>query len=247
MIDIIKKTKAKCISIVGAGGKTSLMFYLGNVLKKDNKVLITTTTHIKMPKDDEYDEFILDIDNIDTNLKNGLYIHATKTKNDKLSSLDITKINNLKNYFDYILIEADGSKRKPLKAWRDNEPVIVKENDLTIGVIDITVLNKEISLENIHRLDLFLNLTNTNKGDKITTKEIIKIIYDKNSLFKNSKDKKILFINKFEKEENKKEINKIYEKLEKNYIDYYFCGSIRNKNFMNMEELFDKSKCDNNG
>lgn len=247
MIDIIKKTKAKCISIVGAGGKTSLMFYLGNVLKKNNKVLITTTTHIKMPKDNEYDEFILDIDNIDINLKNGLYIHATKTKDDKLSSLDIKKINYLKNYFDYILIEADGSKRKPLKAWRDNEPVIVKESDLTIGVIDITVLNKEISLENIHRLDLFLKLTNTNEGQKITTKELIKIIEDKNSLFKNSKDKKILFINKFENEENKKEIKKIYEKLEKRYIDYYFCGSIRNKYFINMEELIDQDKCNNNG
>ncbi len=47
-IDINKK---KIISFVGGGGKTSLIYELGSELSKlGKKVIITTTTHMFMPK-----------------------------------------------------------------------------------------------------------------------------------------------------------------------------------------------------
>ena len=41
------------ISIVGCGGKTTLMYLLANELKTDNKVLVSTTTKIFSPTKDE--------------------------------------------------------------------------------------------------------------------------------------------------------------------------------------------------
>ena len=47
-IDINKKN---IISFVGGGGKTSLIYELGNELRKlGKKVIITTTTHMFMPQ-----------------------------------------------------------------------------------------------------------------------------------------------------------------------------------------------------
>ncbi len=50
LIDILKLKSQGVISIIGAGGKTSLMFSLAKELSKSGKkVLTTTTTKIFMP------------------------------------------------------------------------------------------------------------------------------------------------------------------------------------------------------
>ena len=46
LIDTFKISKKDIITIVGAGGKTSLMYSASSLLRKDYKVLVTTTTHI---------------------------------------------------------------------------------------------------------------------------------------------------------------------------------------------------------
>ena len=46
--------KGDIISIVGTGGKTSLMFKLANELKSDLNVLVSTSTKIKIPSPDKY-------------------------------------------------------------------------------------------------------------------------------------------------------------------------------------------------
>ena len=45
---------------------------------------------------------------------------------------------------DFILIEGDGSKNLPLKAPKDNEPVIIKETNLVIGIMGFDSINKKI-------------------------------------------------------------------------------------------------------
>ena len=48
----IDLNKDKVITVVGAGGKTSTIFELGNELSNLNKkTIITTTTHMKLDKD----------------------------------------------------------------------------------------------------------------------------------------------------------------------------------------------------
>ena len=69
------------ITIVGAGGKTSLMFSASSLLRKDYKVLVTTTTHIYVPDEKLYDKMIMLSDTKDDNYeniikenKNGVYV-----------------------------------------------------------------------------------------------------------------------------------------------------------------------------
>ena len=53
--DLQDNNKKDIITIVGAGGKTSLMLSASSYLRKDYKVLVTTTTHIYMTDKKYYD------------------------------------------------------------------------------------------------------------------------------------------------------------------------------------------------
>lgn len=59
LIDTFDIKNKDIITIVGAGGKTSLMFSASSLFRKDYKVLVTTTTHIYLPDKNLYDEMIM--------------------------------------------------------------------------------------------------------------------------------------------------------------------------------------------
>jgi probable selenium-dependent hydroxylase accessory protein YqeC len=205
--------KNDVISIVGAGGKTTLMFTLAKESKQKNlKVLLLTTTKIGIPRKQDYD-FIDFTGNLFINKNKftpGIYINAPLVKNkNKVDSTDISKLKNQTSKFDLILIEADGAAKKSLKAWEDYEPVIPEFTTKTIGIIDISSVDKEISEINIHRIEKFLKLTNSKIGDKITINHLKIIIESEKALFKNSKGEKILFINKVETEKNLQDAKKL--------------------------------------
>lgn len=51
------------ISIVGSGGKSTLMYTLAEELRRDNKILVTTTTKIFVPKKNQFDFFAIGNEN----------------------------------------------------------------------------------------------------------------------------------------------------------------------------------------
>lgn len=195
--------KNQVVSIVGAGGKTSLMFKLAEELRGDNRVAITTTTKIYKPQPNEYDKLILkkhdDLSYSFRNLRqcdNGLYVIADDVNNDnKLTGLKDDDIEIIAQNFDYTFIESDGAKRKLLKAWREDEPVISKSTTKTIGVVNIKSLGMCVNSENIHRVDKFLALTGGKLQKTVSIEDLIKIICYENGLFHNSLGENIVYFN----------------------------------------------------
>ena len=184
------------ITVVGAGGKTSLITYLTKEFSSDYKVLLTTTTKIYLPKKSDYNNIIL-IDESNTLIINkgitlcGKYINKEK----KVVGLNFNELDNILNKFDISFIEGDGSKRKKLKGWREDEPLVHTMTTKNIGIVDISSFNMDINNENIHRLDKFLSICG-NYTDKVNLENLKNIILHKDGLFKNSVGEKILFINK---------------------------------------------------
>ena len=200
--DIIGIEKGQVVSIVGAGGKTTLMFKLANELKDKGKVLVTTTTKIYKPNKNEVDYLSTGKEGyefIKNNKAYGIYAYGEDiNKEDKLIGIEPNLVEYLKSNFDYILIEADGSKRKDLKAWNENEPIICSVNNKYIGVLSLNTIDIEINNNNIHRIEEFLNLANSNIGEKVSLDILIEIIFNKKGLFKSSVGENILFLNKAE-------------------------------------------------
>lgn len=135
------------ISIVGSGGKTSYVKELKEYYMKLGKtVLITTTTHMQI----EYDT-LLDptVEDVFKHIQQYGYAFAGHRYNDeKISRLEC--LNELKDKVDMILIEADGSRQKPLKYCLGNEPVIDSDTDKIIVITNLKGLNQPVK-DVVHR------------------------------------------------------------------------------------------------
>ena len=83
---------------------------------------------------------------------------------------------------DFVLVEADGSKRLPGKAHGRNEPEIPKESQRTVLVFGASALHKPIS-EVIHRVEIFQNFfTPSLTPDTLLTKELLLQAFRKENL-----------------------------------------------------------------
>lgn len=236
----IKENKREMISIVGGGGKTTTVFKLANELRAlDKRVLVTTTTAMYNPSKELYNSLVL----LDKHQK--IYKDWSKgtiivlgrciSVENKLLGVDSNVLDELYNekLFDYILVEADGSKKKPIKAPGSHEPVIPSQTSKTIGVIGMDSLEKSIDENNVHRAELFSQITNSRIGDLITKDIICRLVISKDGLFKGLplNSKKYLLLNKADREEQIEQAKSIAYMIRKanTIIDGIIAGSMKNE------------------
>ena len=113
--------------------------------------------------------------------KNPILCLGTLEKNGKLSPFPLP-FSTLEQMADYVLVEADGSKRLPGKAHGQNEPQIPKESQRTVLVFGASALHKPIS-EVIHRVEIFQNFfTPPLNPDTLLTKELLLQAFRKENL-----------------------------------------------------------------
>ena len=219
----IDLNKDKVITVVGAGGKTSTIFELGNELSNLNKKTnITTTTHMKLYKDFLLIDEDFNIENLKKILQKNNLIKIGKKESDyKVKSLDEDTLKRCIDISDFLLIEGDGSKRLPLKAPKDNEPVIIQETDLVIGLIGFDSLDKKIE-ETCHRPELVSKLLHKNIKENINIFDLVEIIKNKNGLKKNVNCKYKVIINKVDKLEYLDKCKKIAQLCLEFKIDVIF-------------------------
>ena len=175
-------------SIIGSGGKTSLMHALSLILSKKGKVLLSTSTHIYpfshceniIVRESDSPEKILSLVKEGFSKENILCLGA-EGREGKLSKAPIS-FSMLESCSDYILLEADGSKRLPAKAHNEREPQIPKESKLSILVFGASALNKEIRGV-VHRHELFQSLFSPALTEKtLLSKEILAEAFQKEGL-----------------------------------------------------------------
>lgn len=227
--------KKDIVAITGAGGKTSLVFFLAKKLAQVGKVLITTTTKMYKPSSENYETLKIG-DKTYLGKEKNISIIAKSEINGKITSLSYEEIEKLKDNFDYILIEADGAKEKLLKFWNDTEPCIPNFVTKVIGVINCEIFNQEFNENNIHRFKLtpknLLEFNNKKIDADFLSRHILSADYFKNTP---SCTKKFIFFNgidgenQLDKLDNSlKTINKILK--EKNFPNIIL-GSIKNSEF----------------
>lgn len=239
--DINLKTK-ELISIVGGGGKTTTMFKLANELKALNKrVLVTTTTAIYNPDADQYDKLII----LGKDNAYGRYLNNTITVMGREVSAQNKLLGVLPEYiddiykeelFDYIIVEADGSKGRPIKAPASHEPVIPSCTTKTIGVVGMDCLGKRIDDEYVHRSELFAQITDSSIGEYIRKETILKLIVSKNGIFKGVpySSKKYLLFNKADYQKDREAAVKIKNLVVESEYDVngIIVGSINSGNII---------------
>ncbi len=184
------------ISITGAGGKTTLMFKLAEELRNEYKVLVATTTKIYLPQKEQYDFIAFDHDNINQlnkSCKKGIYVYGTSVNEEnKIIGLTPGFLDSCVKFFDHVIIESDGAKRKLIKGWNSTEPVIIHSTTHTLGVLNTGALGLKVNNTNVHRLEEFIRLTGASQDEAININHLLRLILSPDGLFKNSKGKRIL-------------------------------------------------------
>ena len=140
-------------AIIGGGGKTTLLYALAREASKHARVIVCTTTHIFPPA---HLPCLTDgsVESVRQALeKTRCVCVGTKNELGKFSAPKIL-FSELLELAEYVFVEADGSKHRPLKAHADYEPVIPPEASQTILVLGVSGLGKLIR-EAAHRPELY--------------------------------------------------------------------------------------------
>lgn len=173
------------IAIIGGGGKTSTMYALGEEAKnRGMKAILTTTTKIYYPRDEKLkviiDENIISSFKCISNQLEALHqiVVAKKlTEADKLIGIDKYLIPEFfKVGADLIIIEADGSAQKSLKAPTDHEPVIPPSATVVIPIVGIDCIGKPLNHKYVHRPEIVAELLNISLDTPITPEMVAKIL-----------------------------------------------------------------------
>ncbi len=188
----IQQNGHELISLVGAGGKTTTMFALAQALKSLHKrVLVTTTTNIFYPGKDECDGVIVNeapAADLFHALPGGTVtvLGGTVVNKRKLAGVDKGYVEKLhrEGLFDCILVECDGSKRKPIKAAAHYEPVVPDNTTKTIGVIGLDAVGQPIDEAHVHRANIFSRVVGRSLGELLDAQAVVELIASPQGLFK---------------------------------------------------------------
>ena len=176
------------ISVIGSGGKTTLLRYLSGRL--DGTVILTTSTHIFPFPDVPLVETGME----ETDAARRQIIHAIRSAlsrsrviclgrmlpSGKLSSPSPpVSFEDLSQEADFVLVEADGAAGHPLKAHRPWEPVIPVCSDMTICVTGASGLGQPASLA-CHCPELFSSLAGISCGQPVDEEHVARVLNREN-------------------------------------------------------------------
>ena len=125
------------ISLVGGGGKTTLLHYLaGCFAARGLSTAVMTSTRMGCPP-----VYCETMEACRACWARGEYAAAgTRLENGKFRAPQEDVLKALLDEAEIVLIEADGAHRRPLKFPADNEPVILEETDIVIAVAGLDAL-----------------------------------------------------------------------------------------------------------
>jgi len=183
---------SSCIALVGAGGKSTAMFSLARELTKP--VIVTATTHLGIWQTHLADSHITTNDSTTTEqlaseLHSGVTLVTGEIEGDRTKPISDNLLTWLHSFCGShaipLLIEADGCRQKPLKAWADHEPPIPTFVDQVVQVVGMSGIQKSLTDENVHRAEIFSKLSGLGIGESITAEALTQVLINKNGGLKN--------------------------------------------------------------
>ena len=133
--------KGHIVSLVGGGGKTTLLYAMADhCARKGWQVLVTTTTHIRQPAAC----YAPDDAALTALWQAGHYaVIGTPAENGKLT-LPQPQLLHRMAQADAVFVEADGAKHYPCKVPAAHEPVILPESDIVLAVAGLSAVEKPL-------------------------------------------------------------------------------------------------------
>jgi probable selenium-dependent hydroxylase accessory protein YqeC len=209
LTDALGVQAKEVISLVGAGGKTTLMFRLANELLLSGKnVITTTTTKIFEPTVKETNFLFIDPeegeikDFVRTHLDQ--YHHMTvaqgRIESRKLRGISPNLVKELSSLpgVDTIIVEADGAAGRTIKAPREREPVIPSNTTLVVALLGVDGVEMKLNEENVFQPERISKMTGISIGERMTDEGMAILMTHPEGIFKGtpSSSRVVVFLNK---------------------------------------------------
>ncbi|GHV93081.1 hydroxylase accessory protein YqeC [Spirochaetia bacterium] len=197
----ILQNKPPVLTVIGSGGKTSLIWYLAQQLRGERKntdgigknggytrkILVTPTTKMQVPPSpasgssagpyDRYCPWTPEAPWTASEGESGITLAGIfNEETGKLESLPPETLERIVSEYDLVLIEGDGSRGLPLKGWAEREPAVPPFTTITVGILPLWPLGMKVSETIVHRLPLFSRLSGAREGDVIRQEHLARVI-----------------------------------------------------------------------
>jgi len=232
------------ISLVGAGGKTTLMYRLAKELFLNGKrVVTTTTTKILEPKPEETNFLFVDSDEM--GIKDFVWQHLDQYRHltvarerlgsGKLKGVSPDLVNELWSLdkIDTIIVEADGAAGRPVKAPREWEPVIPAATTLVVAILGVDGVGRELNEENAFHADGISKITGIATGKRLSVEGMALLMTHAGGILKGapSSSRVVALLNKVDIPDGAGKARRIAEKIfEKKHrqIERVVLGQLQN-------------------
>jgi molybdenum cofactor cytidylyltransferase len=199
----LRLSPSACIAFTGAGGKTTALVQLARQLP--SPVIVTATTHLGAWQTEFADRHIMTessaaLEDLEHGLKEVVLVTG-EMDGDRTRPISDHLLDWLHQFCGYhslpLLIEADGARQKPLKAWNEHEPPIPGFVEQVIQVVGLSGLGKPLNAENVHRPAIFSELSGLNPGEIVTAEAAIRVLTHSSGGLKNipAKARKVVLLN----------------------------------------------------
>jgi len=185
-------SKPACIALTGSGGKTTTLFQLARSLNgleglsgaTGQPVIVTATTHlhinqIKLADSHWIGEKPEDFARLGDNLR-GVMLVTGPVDGNRTKGLDYHTIHWLHDFCSQhglsLLIEADGSRQRPLKAPENHEPPVPDFVETVAVVAGLSGLGKPLSGKFVHRPEIFARLSGLSMGETISSEALLLVL-----------------------------------------------------------------------
>ena len=168
------------VVLVGSGGKTTLMFRLADELAVSGRRVVTAMTTrifvgqmLRAPARLSTEDEAALLSQLPAALEAHRHVIVAGeviVEQDKVQGVPPALLDRiaLEPEADAVIIEADGSRRLPLKAPAPHEPVIPTSATIVISLVGLDVLGQPLDAEHVHRPQLVAELTGAALGDPVT-------------------------------------------------------------------------------
>ena len=144
----LEPARDRVVSIAGAGGKTTLMFALARSRAREGyTAAVMTTTHILCPKPSETLAVVTGgPQEAARAFSQGKLVAAGSPDAEcfKMTAPAGETMQYLLDHAQALIIEADGSKRLPIKFPNDTEPVLLPQTNRVVVVAGLSALGRPL-------------------------------------------------------------------------------------------------------
>jgi len=177
------------ISLVGGGGKSTLLFGLGDELAAaGNRVILTTTTKMGRAQATVAPTvcWSADIECAVAALNGpGPVMLVTDGDDHKVTGPPPSLVDKLfaESDADYIIVEADGSRGRPLKAPAAHEPVVPSASTIVVILIGIDAVGRPLHTVT-HRTETAMRFIGVDSGHIMTSADCAAVLLHPDGAFR---------------------------------------------------------------